>query len=382
MTKKKLSDEVEVIMQALYDVEDYFINLIGQQIQTIGELNQSSINRIVIMTEMNNNIADLNARIAAAANKTAAEMKLLYQRALQDTYTDPRFAKALHESPLSADSRKRLENYTEAISRQTAGKLYNLSNTSVVSDVYIKAIDKAILAVSSGLGDYKGALRQTIIDLGGNGIQIQYPSGYHRRLDSAARQNIVDGAHQIQQHASDMMGEELGFDAFELTAHLNSAPDHEPVQGRVFLKKEFESMQAGFGCKDIDGNSYAGFERPIGEWNCMHMAMSFSTKHSIRRYTDQQLNDWKAQNNQGATINGKHMTLYQVDQLMRRIETKVRREKDVAVAAKAAGDMQLRKECQERINRLAARYQQISKDSGLPQRKDRMKVEGFRMVKV
>ena len=382
MTKKELNKKIELLLQSYRDVEDYFIELIGRQIQTIGELNQSSINRYVIMTEMNNNIADINARLAKAANRTVVDMRTLYYQALQDQYTDQRFARALEDKPLSYDTRQRLEQYTEAICRQTSGNLYNLSNSTVVSDVYIKTVDKAILAVSSGLGDYKSALRQTIINLGGNGIQVQYQSGYHRRLDSAARQNIVDGAHQIEQHASDMMGEALGFDAVELSAHLNSAPDHEPVQGRVFLKKEFDYMQAGLGCKDIDGHSYAGFARPIGEWNCMHMAMAFSTKYSKRRYTDQQLNDWKTSNNNGAVIEGKQMTLYQVDQLMRRIETQVRREKDVAVAAKAAGDTQLRRDCQKRINRLAERYRRISNDSGLPQRKDRMKVEGFRMVKV
>ena len=95
------------------------------------------------------------------------------------------------------------------------------------------------------------------------------------------------------------MGEMLGFDAYEISAHARSAPDHEPVQGRVFLKADFENMQKGLPFRDVDGTMYQPFRRPIGEWNCMHIAMSFSTQHSVRRYTDQQLAQWKADNNAG-----------------------------------------------------------------------------------
>ena len=239
-----------------------------------------------------------------------------------------------------------------------------------------------MLAVSSGLTDYKSATREIVRDLGYNGMQVHYESGYHRRLDTAVRQNVIDGANQIAQNGSILMGEMLGFDAYEISAHARSAPDHEPVQGRVFLKADFENMQAGLPFRDVDGTMYQSFRRPIGEWNCMHIAMSFSTQHSIRRYTDQQLAQWKMANNEGCEINGKHYTIYQATQLMRQIETEVRRQKDAANAARQAGDDVLRQQCQKKINALAAKYSQVVQTSGLTSRKDRMTVEGFRAVKV
>ena len=239
-----------------------------------------------------------------------------------------------------------------------------------------------MLAVSSGLTDYKSATREIVRDLGYNGMQVHYESGYHRRLDTAVRQNVIDGANQIAQNGSILMGEMLGFDAYEISAHARSAPDHEPVQGRVFLKADFENMQAGLPFRDVDGTMYQPFRRPIGEWNCMHIAMSFSTQHSVRRYTDQQLAQWKMANNEGCEINGKHYTIYQATQLMRQIETEVRRQKDAANAARQAGDDVLRQQCQKKINALAAKYSRVVQASGLTSRKDRMTVEGFRAVKV
>ena len=63
---------------------------------------------------------------------------------------------------------------------------------------------------------------------------------------------------------------------------------------------------------------------------------------------------------------------------MRKIETRVRRQKDIALAAKAAGDEDLQWECSEKIKALADRYDEVCKASGLSQQRNRMRVEGFR----
>ena len=88
-------------------------------------------------------------------------------------------------------------------------------------------------------------------------------------------------------------------------------------------------------------------------------------------------------NHAGVTIGNKEgLTLYQCSQMMRKIETDTRRWKDVAIAARTAGDDDLRREAQQHINTLSARYNLIAKQSGLSQRRDRMAVDGFRAIKV
>ena len=378
-TQEEILDEM---MERFDDVNTLYITKVAEQIETIGELNAASMHRIEVMATMNENIAQINARLAEAVQMAKRDLLRLYDRALNDMYRSPAFERALQETPLAQIDKERLNNLAQMISRQTAGTMENLSNTTAVSETYRKTVDKAILTTTSGMGSYKEAMRDSLRELGQNGMQVEYASGYHRRLDSAIRQNIIDGSTQIAQHGSDMMGEALGFDAFELSAHLASAPDHEPVQGRVFLKEQFELMQAGEDFEDADGNLYAGFRRPIGEWNCKHFAMSFDTQRSIRRYTDAQLAKWAEDNAAGCEINGKHYTLYEASQLMRRIETQVRREKDTAVAARAAGDKTLQEDCQRRINRLMQRYYGVAKTSGFRARPDRTTVQGFKAVKV
>lgn len=382
LDEKELERAIDYIMARFDEVNTFYITKVAEQVKKIGELNPSSIHRIAVMTEMGASIADITQRLQLAASMSAREVMQLYQRALDDAYTDPRFRQALRHTGLTPADRARLTQYVQAVSVQTARQIANLSNTTAISGPYRETVDRAVLAVSSGLTDYRSAMRQSIRELGHNGMQVGYESGYHRRLDTAIRQNIIDGTNQIAQHCSLMLGEMLDFDAVEISAHPMSAPDHEPVQGRVFLKEEFERMQAGLSFQDVDGRQYEAFRRPIGEWNCNHIAMSFSTEHSVRRYSDQQLTQWAAGNDKGCEIGGKHYTTYAASQLMRKIETEIRREKDAAVAAQKAGDASLRRECQERINALSDTYTGVAAASGLSQRRERMMIEGFRAVKL
>lgn len=374
-------EQIERLMQHFEDVNQFFIRKVAAQIARVGELIPSSMHIIEIMAGINEDIAAINARLAQATKMATQELYNMYNKALNDEYESPRFRRAMEEKPLSDMDRKRIENYTQYVARQTAGTMQNLSNTTIQSEQYRQAIDKAIIATNTGGADYNSMVRETVKQIGYAGMQIQYPSGYHRRLDTAVRQNVVDGAKQITQEASKMVGEALGYNAIELSAHLASAPDHEPVQGRVFLLEQFERMQAGEDFTDADGNHYIGFRRPIGEWNCMHLVRSFDTEYSNRRYTNAQLQKWADDNKKGCEINGKHYSLYDARQRLRQIETAIRREKDAAIAAQAAGDDVLRQQCQQRIDKLYAAYRQAAKASGFKPRYDRARVDGFRAYK-
>ena len=95
--------------------------------------------------------------------------------------------------------------------------------------------------------DYNSTIRETVKRIGKEGLQVEYESTYlavdgqlkhrRRRLDSAVRQNVLDGIRQVQQKAQELIGEEIGADGVDITAHPNSAPDHEPVQGRGLTLK-------------------------------------------------------------------------------------------------------------------------------------------------
>ncbi|WP_418758156.1 phage minor capsid protein, partial [Gemmiger formicilis] len=203
-----------------------------------------------------------------------------------------------------------------------------------------------------------------------NTRKVRYASGLTRRLDTAARQNVLDGFRALMQRTRDETGKAFGADGVEISAHMLCAEDHLPYQGRQFSLEEFERLNQTL-------------RRPIakGIWNCSHVAEPIVLGISEPAYTEEELAEYRRSSVEQVTIDGKTRSRYQWTQEQRRIETAIRREKDVAIAAKAAGDDVLRRQCQQRINDLRKRYDRISREAGLEVRTDKMAVSGFRAVK-
>ena len=383
MTPAELQEALNKIESRFAAINRFFIQRVAQQIRKIGELGATSINRLRIMAEVTSDVNEIQDQLSSATAMTKPEITSILNQTMRDTYTDPRFTRAFAGGLVVPKiQRDGLVRYVSAYVVQTGKTMENLANTTAVSQTYRDAVDKAILATTVGLSDYSQAVRGTVRQLGYNGMQVQYASGYHRRLDTAVRQSVVDATREVYQHCADEVGQALNYNAVEISAHAHSAPDHEPVQGRVFLKSEYEKLQSGRWAFDVNKRVHAPMKRAIGTWNCKHFASPFSTEFSTPVYTEVQLRQFEADNQQGCMIDGEHRTIYEADQLMRKLETEVRRWKDTAIAAQAVGDDTLRRQCQAHINALVAKYGQISALSGLPQQKNRMTVEGFKMVKL
>ena len=183
--------------------------------------------------------------------------------------------------------------------------------------------------------------------------------------------NVTNATLQLQQQAAFILADEMGDDAYEISAHKMSAADHEPVQGRVFLRAEFDKMQTGQDFVDIDGHHYSGFRRPIREWNCSHMAAPFNTKTGKRKFSDETLEEYRKENHKGCEIDGKHYTIYEASQLMRQLETEIRRQKDIRYAAQTAGDDALAKSALEKMRRVSDQYTAVAKAAGMKERRER-----------
>ena len=260
---------------------------------------------------------------------------------------------------------------------ETARAMVNLSNTTVSSAAYQRLVDRAVSAVQLGTESYQSAIRSVLRSTAWDGLcvvdgtrKVRYASGLTRRLDTAARQNVLDGFRALMQRTRDEAGKAFGADGVEISAHMLCAEDHLPYQGRQFSLEEFERLNQTL-------------RRPIakGIWNCSHVAEPIVLGISEPAYTEEELAEYRRSSVEQVTIDGKTRSRYQWTQEQRRIETAIRREKDVAIAAKAAGDDVLRRQCQQRINDYRKHYERISKGAGLEVRTDKMAVSGFRAVK-
>lgn len=382
MTDKQIEALYDLVEGRIDEVNTFYLGKVAQQLRDIGELSQSRVNMLVQMRRMGMSVKEINRKLERMTSLNAADIHAAYERAARDAYTDAEFMYlAKGAEPVAFTENAMLQSAVKAIARQTAETMINYSNTTNISRAYKTAVTNAIQAVTGGVIDYNTAIRDTLRRTACGGLRVEYESGRTMRLDSAVRQNVIDGVRQVNQQAAIIMGEQIGADGYELSAHPNSAPDHEPVQGRVFDKANYELMQAGEVFVDADGKQFKGFDRPIAEWNCKHFASPFLLGVSKRRYTDAQLDDWREKNNKGCTIGGRHYTNYEAGQKMRELETAIRQQKDIANAARITGDDRLRREAQGKISNLRAQYDVMAKASGLPKQLDRTHVDGFRSVR-
>ncbi len=373
MDDAQLQDVLSLFNERMERLSRIYFRRMGEHIRHVGELLPSDTNRLIEMRRMNANLGAVQRAIEREMGDTQDLVTRAFLKAAQE---DSDFARALFGAePTSVRRNPALMRLLRAQIRQTGGEIHNLSRTTVESSAYRALLDDAIQAVTTGLTDYQSAIRSALRVAGSQGLRITYPSGAtrrkvrSRRLDSAVRQNILDGARQLTGQVMYETGQEFGADGVELSAHPLCALDHLPYQGRQFSKAEFEALQREL-------------ERPIGQWNCRHIAFPVLLGISAPAHDERELAAYRMNSEQLIEIGEARKTRYQWTQRQRQIETAVRAQKDLAMAAQAAGDGYLRREAQRRILELEAEYERISQAAGLEPRFERMRVEGFKDMSI
>ena len=127
--------------------------------------------------------------------------------------------------------------------------------------------------------------------------------------------------------------EEMDCEFVEVTAHEGARPTHAVWQGRVYHRG---------GAVVHDGERYEDFETATGYgtgpglcgWNCRHNFYPFYPGVSVRNYTDERLAELDARH---IPYGGGLYTRYEITQMQRALERRVRKYKRRYLAETAAG---------------------------------------------
>lgn len=372
--------------------------VIAERIKSIGELTPSDIKKL------NNSHkylgADFKKITKLIAKQSEQGQKAVNKAIKQAAEGNDEFAKSLYAArgmgAYSWQNDLYLHRLVSAMVKQTGAQFTNLSQTLAykinnqtipLRQMYTRAIDKAIYEVQSGTIDYHTAMRKTVrelatelrvqnsslvVDKKTGEVKLHWDSGHTKRLDSHVRQNLIDGIKQLQTEMLDYHGQQFGSDGVELSAHAICAPDHLAVQGRQFSNDEFDKMQSGYDFKDVNDNKYNGFARPIGQWNCRHVRFPIIIGISEPAHTDEQLEQMKQNSREK----------YNLTQMQRAMETKLRSLKNQRLAASAAGDELEAKRLQRKINEEQTTYRRFSEKHDLLYDTRRASVEGYRRISI
>lgn len=343
-----------------------YLKAMGKHLHDIGQMLPSDVHRLVEMKRMGANLDWMQTEIAKAMRASVPEVERMFEAIAKADY---RFAEQFYPGvQLPFAQNVALMRTLEAQVEQTVGALANLSQTTVVSTAYKNTIDKAVQAVQTGATDYSAAIRGSVREAAASGLRVRYESGLTRRLDSATRMNVLDGARQLNQRIAFQVGKEFGADGVEISAHMLCAEDHVPYQGKQYSMKAFEELQSRL-------------YRPIGQWNCRHIATPIILGISEPTHSAEELQRYRDDSAQIVEIDGTKLTRYEWTQEQRRIETLIRYQKDAAVLATAAGDDAMRRETTRAIKSLQQTYDKVSKEAGLITQYNRTTVPGYRPAK-
>lgn len=266
------------------------------------------------------------------------------------------------------DSLRPFENLT-----QTTGFNVMLGGRKVftpLSEYLERSLDKAMLGITTGMKTYSQAIGDVIDEMTSSGIRVvDYASGKSDRIEVAARRAVMTGIAQMTDKVSEKNAEELQTDYWEVDWHMGARntgtgyKNHQSWQGKVYSSEE---MRTVCGLGEMLG--FAGI-------NCYHIRFPFIPGISQRKYTDEWLEEQNRRENEKKLYKGKEYDTYGALQHQRKLERTIRKQKqDVELLEKAHADpedLTLAK-CKLRATNKA--YVDFSKEMGLRQQRERLKV--------
>lgn len=346
-----------------------YIKKMGEHIKEIGELSPTDLHRLEQMHRLQMNTREINSMLVRETGLALSDLQKIYEKSGMGVYGDALkyyTAKGVKQVPFS--SNKAIQSYMASQAKLTRNTFANLARTTNISKNYKKVMDQAIQAVSSGVADYKSAMRSAMRKAAKSGMRVTYKSGVTRRLDSAVRMNVLEGIRQVNMGIRDIAGKEFGADGVELSAHALCATDHMPYQGLQYTNAEFEDLNSDL-------------VRQIGTCNCHHYTFPILIGVLSRTYSDEELQHFKEYSSETIDVGGKQMSRYEASQYMRKLETNMRYAKDEITMAKACGDKVMERRAKDRLRIMQGEYRKIGGNAGLQLRYERARVSKVMQTK-
>lgn len=399
LTERELELLPERIVARINKVNTRFLEIIGNRIKEIGTMTETDAHRIRMQINMEADINEIELALANISGKNLADIQEIFDIVAEDNL---KFAEAV-SGGVSAAAAASLNTYVNVLKQQAMEDYGNLSHNTafmkfdkrgrkVSTDLhrfYSEIVDDAIIAVTSGQSDFYSRMRGVLRAAADSGIRTKYSplkgsagktadyaTGYSRRLDTAVRQNLLWGIKQCNDGMMDQIGKDFNADGYEVDYHAHPRPSHAWMGGRQFILAD-----TGVTINGVYFPPFSEAEELLEDYNCLHKKFPIICGVSEPNHSPEELRKLKAKDKETIEFEGKEYTGYEFTQLQRKIETAVRHAKDRQIIANAAGDDELRRREQEKINILTHKYKKVCDVSGLPSKKERMSVAGYRKVK-
>lgn len=388
---QRLEQQADLLMQNISGWEQSTLNRIGKRIGKYGKLSLADVKAINNIAVVKQDMDAITKELAKVTGLNISQVEQMYADLIEQQHlaNQPLYDYRGKQFVPFADNRE-LQSIVRAYAKTTGETMINLAKTKLwctrnakgqfvnMQKGYVEILDRAVMQVATGSTDFHTAMRESIIQLGGGGVRVDYGGGVTRRLDTVVRQNLLWGAKQASVEYNNMIGEELGCDGYEVDAHSSPRPSHMFVQGKQYCIGKSRKINGiyfvGFEETDPESEEGKSASEALSEYGCLHFKTPIICGISEPRFSKEELAKIEADNKKTYNINGKEVTSYEATQMQRRLETAVRNEKTTRELARASGDKALVKRCNERIKAYQGKYAEITEITGIPEDRKRMSV--------
>lgn len=362
---------------------------IGRRLKAIGKLSAYDQQAIKNIYNISGDMEAITRDLARVTRQNIAEVKKAFEDIMTDTAAEYKPLYDFRDLPFVPFAENEyLQNLVEHFAAETGGTMINLSRTKGLAvakyglrngervqigsesllNAYQSAIDKAVVNVTSGVGDFYGNMRDTIKAFGGSGVKMDYGNGVLRNIDAVIRQNLLFAVKEMQAEYDKKVTDELSLDGFEVNFSPVCRPSHAFMEGKMFSYS---------GEKTIDGVTYPdgaeALER-MEDYNCYHRKMGVILGVSKPRYSKAEIEEKNRLTHEEIEYNGKTKSRYEWIQTQRKIERTVRSLRTTARMAEAAGDTQLKNDCELKVRIWKAKYKAMCEAVGITPHNERMTI--------
>ena len=387
----KLEQQANLLFDNVAGWENSTLQRIGKRIKKYGKLSLADIKSINNIATVKQDMEAITKELAKVTGYNISQIEQMYGELLEEQHLanqplyDYRGKKFV---PFSEN--RELQAIARAYAKTTGETMINLAKTKALcvlgangkpigmQKYYTDVLDKSVMQVTTGATDFHTAMRDSIIELGGSGVRVDYGGGITRRLDTVVRQNLLWGAKQASVEYNEMICEELGCDGYEVDAHSSPRPSHMFVQGKQYCIGKSRTINGikFIGFEETDPTSPDGksASQALGEYGCLHYKTPILCGISEPRFSKEQLAQIEADNQKQYKVGDLEGNKYFFSQKMRSLESATREQKTIRDLARSSGDKVLVKKCNEKIKAYRQKYDEIAEATGLYPETKRMSV--------
>lgn len=391
------------LLELYRQLENFILKDITRRLLSAGEMTATADRLIWKLKQMGEIQAAIEEKLRKLTGLTQKELRSLLQDAVLTSWEDDRATLGQLGIELSNPLKNAaVIRVMDAEYKKSLGELNNLTRTTMKQSQIdlINMLDEADLRVAAGVQSYSAAVCDILDRYAGKGIEISYPKGAKRTLESACRMVVVTAMNQTAAQITNQYIVEGGVEYVLVSAHPNARTgqkgqptfaSHMDWQG---LPYKIVGSEPGF--PNLEEKTGYRIDPKTGQGTVTHITAlhGVNCRHGHRPWAKELKNPWR--DSEGNLLDGNGNRLddetikknYQLSQKQRAMERSLRAWKRKMIEKQEQinnprEDMDVEK-LQKEYDRMAYQltqknkaYNDFCKQNDLQPQYDRIKVADF-----